>query len=98
MLSEELIRAIRFSNKKNYEIAQEAGLHYSTLSRMIHGIERVRDGDPRVLKLGAVLGISTEKLFEPKADEEKERIVDSSWKNKIVSIFSRKEKIERKFA
>lgn len=98
MLSRELIKAIRFSNKKQYEIAHEAGLHYSTLSRMIHGIEEIRDGDPRALRLGAVLGIPREKLFESKADEKKEQIADSSWKNKVIDLFSRRGKIERKFA
>jgi hypothetical protein len=92
MLSRELIKAIRFSNKKQYEIAHEAGLHYSTLSRMIHGIEQIRDGDPRVLRLGAILGVSRDKLFEPKVDERKEQIADLSLKGKIIDFFSRREK------
>jgi len=64
MISRELIAAIKLSDKRNYQIAHEAGIHPSTLSKIINGIEKVRCGDHRVLRLGRVLGIPQNKLFE----------------------------------
>ncbi len=64
MISKELVAAIKLSKKRNYQIAQEAGLHPATLSKIINGIEKVNCGDRRVLRLGQVLGIPENKLFE----------------------------------
>ena len=64
MVSKELIAAIKLSKKRHYQIAQEAGLHPSTLSKIINGIEKVRRGDHRVLRLGRVLAIPENRLFE----------------------------------
>jgi hypothetical protein len=64
MISKELIRMVKLSNLKSYQIAHKAGRHPSTLSRILCGIERVKDNDERVLKVGRVLGLPPENCFE----------------------------------
>ena len=69
MVSQKLRHAVKLSDKKSYEIAHKAGLHPSTLSRVICGIEKVKPGDPRVIAIGRVLGFSANECFE-KSDKE----------------------------
>jgi plasmid maintenance system antidote protein VapI len=64
MLSEKFIAAIKLNPLKSYQIAHLAGLHPSTLSKIINGIERVFPNDPRVLKVAAVLGLTPEECFD----------------------------------
>ena len=64
MLNQKLKIAIFLSQKKAYEIAHEAGINPSTLSKLIHGIERVKPGDPRVVAVGKVLGFSPSECFQ----------------------------------
>jgi hypothetical protein len=59
-----LINTVKLSPKKSYKIAIEAGLHPSTLSRLINGIERIKPGDERILAIGRVLGIPPEACFQ----------------------------------
>jgi hypothetical protein len=63
-VTEELINAVKLAPKRAYKIAHEAGLHPSTLSRIVCGIERVKADDPRVLRLAEVLGIPPERCFD----------------------------------
>ena len=65
MISKELKAAVKLSNLKSYQIAQTAGLHPSTLSKIICGIEQVKENDDRVLRIGAVLGLPASHCFEP---------------------------------
>ena len=51
-------------SKKQYEIAFEVGIDPATLSRIIGGYERLKPNDPRILKLGTVLGLKKSDLFE----------------------------------
>lgn len=64
MITRILIDAVRLSNLRSYQIAQAAELHPSTLSRIICGIERVKPGDQRVLRIAKVLGLKEEDCFE----------------------------------
>ena len=64
MISRELIAAIRLGEKRNYEIAHEAGLHPSTLSKLLCGIEKVRVRDSRIVAVGRVLGFREDQCFE----------------------------------
>ena len=69
MITKKLRDAVKLSEKKSYEIAHKAGLHPSTLSRIICGIERVKSGDLRVIQIGRVLGLSEKECFA-KSDKE----------------------------
>lgn len=63
-ISKKLVEKIKLAPERQYRIAQKAGIHPSTLSKLICGIEQPREQDPRVLKIGKVLGISKEEVFE----------------------------------
>ena len=64
MLSPKFKLAIKTSPYKAYEIAHKSGLHPSTLSKLICGIEKVKERDSRVLEVAKVLGIKPEDCFE----------------------------------
>lgn len=68
MLSKKFIAAVKLGPKRAYEVAQEAGIHPSTLSKLMCGIERAKSDDPRIIATGKVLGLSAEECFE-KFDE-----------------------------
>ena len=63
MVSQEFIAAVKLSPLKGYQIAHKARLHPATLSKILHGIERVKPMDPRVLAVGQVLGLQPEQCF-----------------------------------
>ncbi len=69
MVSRKLIEAIKLSDLKGYEIAHRAEMHPSTLSRILNGIEDVIPGDPRVLRIAKVFGLSAEECFEEVIEE-----------------------------
>ncbi len=64
MLSRKLIEAVKLSDLKGYEIAHQAEIHPSTLSKILNGIEDVRRGDPRVLRIARILNLKPEQCFE----------------------------------
>lgn len=63
-LSRKLIVALKTGTRSQYKVAQAAGLHPSTLSKLINGIEPVQKQDARVLRLGKVLHLPAKDLFE----------------------------------
>ncbi len=63
MVSQRFIQAVKLSNRRAYKIAQEAGIHPTTLSRLLNGAERVRPNDPRILAVASVLGLNAEDCF-----------------------------------
>ncbi len=64
MISKKLRKAVKLSNYKSYEIAHAAGLHPSTLSRIVCGIEKIKYGDLRVIAIGKVVGLSESECFQ----------------------------------
>jgi plasmid maintenance system antidote protein VapI len=64
MISKKFRTAVKLSNRRAYQIAWAAGVHPNFLSKIINGIERVKPGDPRVIRIGKVLGLSEDELFE----------------------------------
>jgi hypothetical protein len=60
----ELLRR-RCEGQKQYDIAKAAGIHPTTLSTLVHDVWPLKENDPRVLALGAVLGLKPEECFEP---------------------------------
>ncbi len=69
MVSAKLRVEVKLSELKAYQIALKAGLHPSTLSRIVNGIERIRPQDERVLAIGRVLGLQPHECFEGEKDE-----------------------------
>jgi transcriptional regulator with XRE-family HTH domain len=64
MVSEKLRAAIKLNHISAYKIAHKAEIDPSTLSKLICGIVKVKKGDPRVIKVGKVLGIPAEDCFQ----------------------------------
>lgn len=69
MVSRRLIAAVKLSTMRSYEIAYQAGLHPSTLSKLICGIEKPKPYDHRVVAIGKVLGVPKDACFEKDLDE-----------------------------
>jgi hypothetical protein len=70
-LSRLFIQRIQLSELRAYRIAQQAGLHPATLSKLITGAERPKANDPRVLAVARVIGLPAELCFaegEPPGD------------------------------
>jgi transcriptional regulator with XRE-family HTH domain len=63
MVSRKFKEAVKLSTKRAYQIAREAGISDSALSRIMCGIDEVQPGDERVLKVGEVLGLLPEECF-----------------------------------
>lgn len=66
MVSEIFKQKIKLSSLRAYEIAQLAGVHPTTLSRIINGIDRVEAGDKRVIAIGRIVGLKEEECFARK--------------------------------
>jgi len=64
MISPKVKQAVKLSDLKGYEIAHLAEIHPSTLSRIINGIDEVKPGDRRVLRIARVLRLKAEECFE----------------------------------
>jgi transcriptional regulator with XRE-family HTH domain len=67
-VSREFRAALKLHALPAYRIAQRAGVNPVTLSRLINGIEPVRENDPRILAVAEVLGIDPEDVFESEED------------------------------
>jgi len=64
VISQKLHNEAKLSDTKHYQLAHKAGLHPSTFSRILNGIERIKENDPRVLAIGRVLGVPAEDCFQ----------------------------------
>ena len=72
-VSKSLIRAVNESPLPEYRIAQLAGLHPSTVSKLLNGLARVRPGDHRALAIARVLGLSEQEAIGPDSEIPRER-------------------------
>ncbi len=63
-LSQLLKNSIKLSDKRHYLIAHEAGIHPTTLSRLLNGIDKIKPDDPRVIAVGRVLDIPPNECFD----------------------------------
>lgn len=64
MVNRKLKIAIYLNPKRAYQIAQEAGLTPSTLSKLLNGIEPVKQDDPRIIRVGEIVGVSADECFD----------------------------------
>ena len=62
-VSRRFYEAVKLADRPSYRIAIEAGIHPVLLSKIIHGYERIRPNDRRVLAVGKVLGLRPEDCF-----------------------------------
>ena len=64
MVSRQFIEAVKLAPRRAYRIAQDAGLHPTTLSKIVNGIEPTHPNDPRVLAVAKILELDPDKCFE----------------------------------
>ena len=64
-VSKRFLIELKFCGRPQYAVARQADLHPNLLSKLIHGFETVKPRDPRILAVGAVLGLRPEDCFEP---------------------------------
>lgn len=58
-----ILRA-RVSGIRQYQLAQRAEVPPAVLSALINGIVSPRENDPRIVAVGALLGLTPEQCFE----------------------------------
>jgi len=64
MLSDRLRIAVRMADERQYRLARRAGLDPSIVSKWLNGIVDPKRGDPRVVKLGALVGVPADACFD----------------------------------
>lgn len=63
MISRKFFEAVKLAPIREYRIAQQADLHPSTLSKILNGVEKVKSGDPRVIRVAGILGLQPDDCF-----------------------------------
>ena len=65
-VSQTFIIRLKLHSDPAYRIAQQADVNPTTLSKLINGAEPIRPDDDRILRVGRILGLEPEEVFEPK--------------------------------
>jgi len=68
-ISKTLRHAVWTTDDRQYRLAQAILVHPSTLSGWLNGIFPVQQGDPRVIQLGALVGVPASACFEPEPSQ-----------------------------
>jgi len=63
-VSQKFKAAVKLGNQPAYRRAQEAGIGPTVLSKLMNGICKVQESDPRVIAVGRVLGLQPEECFQ----------------------------------
>ena len=63
VISSRLRDALKLADGQHWRFAQAIGVHPTTLSRWISGAQPPRSGDPRVVALGALVGVPADACF-----------------------------------
>ena len=63
MVSDAFVGRLRRSEQPQYVIAATVGVPPSWLSQVVHGAE-VEPADPRILRIGTLLGLRPEEIFD----------------------------------
>jgi hypothetical protein len=63
-VSRQLYEAIKLSDQPAYRIALQADIHPAVLSRLLHGYERIKPDDARVLRVARIVGVPADRAFE----------------------------------
>ena len=56
--------AVKLGDAPVWRIAQRAGINPNVLSKILSGALRVKRGDPRVMKVATVVGLTPDECFE----------------------------------
>lgn len=64
MVSDKLRIAVKTSPERQYRLAQRARVDPTVLSAWLNGARAPRPGDPRVIAIGKLVGVSADECFE----------------------------------
>jgi hypothetical protein len=73
--SRRFVEVLKLHPEPAYRVAWRAGVHPNTLSKLISGYLRVRRDDPRIVAVGAALGLSPGECFENTDDAHESTVV-----------------------
>ena len=62
-ISRAFFERIKLSDEPAYRLAWKADIHPVLLSKWMHGYENPKRDDPRITKLGKLLGLKPEECF-----------------------------------
>ncbi len=54
---------LKLHREPAYRLAQQAGIDPTVLSKLINGAEPLRPNDDRILRVGKILGLSSDEVF-----------------------------------
>ena len=63
-LSQQFHICLKLGGMRQYKAAQKVKVDPTTPSKLVNGAEKIKDRDPRILAVGAVLGLKPEECFE----------------------------------
>ncbi len=63
-VSREFKVRLKLAGRPAYEIANQAGVNPTTLSKLINGIAPIKPNDERILRVAEFLGLKKEEIFE----------------------------------
>lgn len=63
MVSKRFKTAVKLDSRPQFRLAWDAGINPTTLSQIVTGYIRPKHGDPRVIRVGALLGLSPDECF-----------------------------------
>ncbi|MGD0917777.1 MAG: helix-turn-helix domain-containing protein [Thermodesulfobacteriota bacterium] len=75
-ISQKFFGAVKLANRPAYRIALDAGLHPVTLSKILHGYDRIWPNDHRVIAVAKVLGLKPDECFERESADDTNASVD----------------------
>ena len=64
MISKKFRDTVKLDSRRQYKLAWKAGINPTTLSQFVTGYVKPKYGDPRVLRVGKILGLRPEECFE----------------------------------
>ena len=66
IISRRFLVELKLHPEPAYRIAQQAGINPTTLSKLINGAEPIRPADERILRVGRIIGLAPEEVFDSK--------------------------------
>jgi transcriptional regulator with XRE-family HTH domain len=63
MISTTLRNAVRLYPDRIWQLARRIGVHPTVVSKWLSGSQPPKAGDPRVIALGALVGVSADRCF-----------------------------------
>jgi hypothetical protein len=69
-VSKKFIVALKLNSMPAYKIAWSAGANPTVLSKLIHGIEKPKPQDHRIISVGKLLGLTPEDCFNGEVKEQ----------------------------